>query len=439
MQRTARPVSLYADIRGPYIKTTLQNLATASVATVKKTDPNAMYRKGTSGIGTYCLAIEGMFAAEYDNVREIFTPEQRTGLPMRVCQESLVDFAGTLRELHTHIKTHLMTDCFLAFEIIEVVSNMAHALEVRGLDINQSIEDALRPIHETAKSSIRVMLEDTRSRITNIPSLPPDGAPLPLIPEVMTRLQTLTAYQTPLSSLLHSLGESGWRASLSTLTTPSTTSPISPPKPYPGSQNLLPIYIADTIDALVTNLDPKAKSLIKTKSTQGVFLLNNLALIDRGIAVSPPLNTLIPDATRLRLEAQRKKAANLYADAWREPSIHLHDVQYTNRTSATSSSTNTPLGAADSAAIVKGMSSKEKDATKEKFRLFNASFEELVQRHRALKMEREVRPVLAREVQSLIEPLYARFWDRYHEVDKGKGKYVKFDKAGLGTLLAGLA
>lgn len=31
----------------------------------------------------------------------------------------------------------------------------------------------------------------------------------------------------------------------------------------------------------------------------------------------------------------------------------------------------------------------------------------------------------------MIEPLYARFWDRYHEVDKGNGKYVRFDKGSL--------
>ena len=50
-----------------------------------------------------------------------------------------------------------------------------------------------------------------------------------------------------------------------------------------------------------------------------------------------------------------------------------------------------------------------------------------------------MRSQLAREVQAMIEPLYGRFWDRYHEVDKGKGKYVKFDKGGLAGLLAGLS
>ena len=59
------------------------------------------------------------------------------------------------------------------------------------------------------------------------------------------------------------------------------------------------------------------------------------------------------------------------------------------------------------------------------------SFDDLVSRHKAYRMEKEVRVLLVREVQRVIEPLYGRFWDRYHEVDKGKGKYVRYDKSSL--------
>ena len=80
----------------------------------------------------------------------------------------------------------------------------------------------------------------------------------------------------------------------------------------------------------------------------------------------------------------------------------------------------------------------EKKQPSAKFRLFNASFDELVSRHKSLHMESEVRANLAREIQSLIEPLYARFWDRYHEVDKGKGKVVRYDKGALAAMMASL-
>ena len=53
-------------------------------------------------------------------------------------------------------------------------------------------------------------------------------------------------------------------------------------------------------------------------------------------------------------------------------------------------------------------------------------------------MEREVRGALGREVQGVLEPLYGRFHDRYHEIDKGRGKYVKYDKAAFSAQLAAL-
>jgi exocyst complex component 7 len=54
-------------------------------------------------------------------------------------------------------------------------------------------------------------------------------------------------------------------------------------------------------------------------------------------------------------------------------------------------------------------------------------------------MEKEVRAMLSREAQQMIEPLYGRFWDRYHEVDKGKGKYVKYDKGSMSSIFLNLA
>jgi len=139
-----------------------------------------------------------------------------------------------------------------------------------------------------------------------------------------------------------------------------------------------------------------------------------------------------------RIETFRKRGTSVYLDAWRETSQHLLDVQYTSRGSG--GSARPPSGGpVDSAAIIKSLSSRDKDTIKEKFKSFNATFDDLVARHRALYMEREVRGALSREVQAVIEPLYARFWDRYHEIDKGRGKYVKYDKGSLSAQLSSLA
>jgi exocyst complex protein 7 len=85
------------------------------------------------------------------------------------------------------------------------------------------------------------------------------------------------------------------------------------------------------------------------------------------------------------------------------------------------------------------LTAKDKDAIKEKFKNFNTAFDDLIARHKSLRMEAEVRRGLGKDVQMFIEPLYARFWERYHEVDKGKGKYVKYDKGQLSSILASLS
>ena len=84
---------------------------------------------------------------------------------------------------------------------------------------------------------------------------------------------------------------------------------------------------------------------------------------------------------------------------------------------------------------MKALSSADKKGIQEKFKSFNTSFEDLVARHKTYAMEAEVRTQLSKEVQNIIEPLYNRFYDKYREIDKGKGKYVKYDKAELNRAL----
>ena len=183
-------------------------------------------------------------------------------------------------------------------------------------------------------------------------------------------------------------------------------------------------YCIDTIDMLLSTLEQKGKTLLKGKSALGVFVANNATVVDRmirGSDLQPLLASRMAD-----VDKWRKNGFQLYSIAWREPSAHLLDVQYTNRGQRPPSGTAAVI---DSSAIVKGLSNKDKDAIKEKFRLFNTSFDELVAKHKSLHMEREVREALSRQVRQMIEPLYCRFWDRYHEIDKGKGKYAKYNKS----------
>ncbi|KAL4918189.1 Cullin repeat-like-containing domain protein [Aspergillus aurantiobrunneus] len=423
-------LKIYADIRGPYITTSTQNLAIASVNTLKRKATDGPYRQGTNGIGIYSNALENFVYAEWEAITRIFTGDHK-GLALQMtCRSAMSEYSKTLREINQYVRSNLMTDCFLAFEVIKIVTAMSYNVDSKTGELKSLFLEALRPVRETAKSSLSELLEETKRKAASIPMLPPDGGPVPLVNEVMSSLTTLTGYSGPLASILTSLGDGNWRST-------SHASTSTPLDVSPDSSTLLSHFILDMIEALMISLESRSRALHRTKAVQGVFLSNVFCIVDRSIRSSPELAKYLgaPDSIS-RIDTFRKRATSTYLDAWKETSHYLLDVQYTSQ----GRGGNRPQsgGAVDSSAIVKSLSSRDRDAIKDKFKSFNASFDDLVARHKSFYMEREVRSVLAREVQAVLEPLYARFYDRYHELDKGRGKYTKYDKGSLAAQLAGL-
>ncbi|CZR62300.1 probable exocyst complex protein EXO70 [Phialocephala subalpina] len=427
-------LQLYASVRGPYLTYCLQNLSAASINTAKKKSPDAVYRQGTNGMGSYASGMEGIFLAEYDNICALFSRDEWGKVFNLTCQQAISELSRTLRELNSHIKANLTTDCFLAYEIIEIMSNLSSSLESRTGELKPSFAGALKPIRETGKGSLADLLEDTRRRVANLPTIPLDGATVPITTETMTRLHNMVDFLRPISSIMISIGDGGWKSNAASNNSSDQIPSLNSFDVSADGKQIFAHYCIDTIETLLNALDQKAKPLLKGKPTLGVFIANNATVIERMIRTSelqPLLSARMAD-----IDKWRKNGAQMYSLAWREPSTHLLDVQYTNRGGQRPQSGSAQ--AIDSAAILKGLSSKDKDAIKEKFRLFNTSFDELVAKHKSLTMEKEVREMLARQVQQMIEPLYGRFWDRYHEVDKGKGKYVKYDKSGISAVFLSL-
>ncbi|KEZ46510.1 Exocyst complex protein EXO70 [Scedosporium apiospermum] len=421
---------VYVDIRSPYLLSSLSNLATASVNTAKKKTLDAVYRAGANAIGSYATAMEGMFLAEYDNICNIFTRDEWGPLFQAVCQASIAELARTLRELNLHVKAHLNTDCFLAYEITEVMANLSGRIETRTGELKAALAAALKPVRETAKASFAEVLEETRRKAIGLQTLPPDGAPIPLVSEAMQRLQNMAEFLGAISGIMISIGDGGWRSSAMAKRAGDRAPSLASFDIGADGKEIFVNYCIDTIDTLLTTLSQKATALLRGKSTQGVFLGNCVVIIERMVRDSDLLPLLEPRMAML--DQWRKKATALYTDTCKDISTHLFDVIHTNRAQRPTSSQ------ADSASILKGLSTKDRDSIKSKFQAFNTSFDEMVARHRTYSMEREVRQMFARAVQQMLEPLYNRFWDRYHEIDKGKGKHVKYDKSSIAAVFMSL-
>ncbi|KAI9710375.1 MAG: exocyst complex component exo70 [Bogoriella megaspora] len=423
----------YADIRGEYLASSLQNLAAATVTTSRKTSPDALYKSRDCTIDKYAQGLEGMYVAEYDSICNIFPREDWTRVLNATCQASINDFAKTLRELNAHIQNHLITDCYLGFEIVDIVSNLYINLESRTGELKRPISEALKPVRDTAKLALPRLLDEIRSRIQSMQALPPDGSTVPVVTEAMTRLQAMTSFMPPITSMMRSLGDGGWSAPTNATSSSSVPTLKSFDVGADGRQ-LFQHYSSDTMETLISNLENRSRAFHKTRSLQGIFLANNVSVIERMIRTSDFQRELNPPPSKLA--TWRKNAEKMYTDAWQDAAKHLLDVQHTTKTVGRPPSG--PTASSDSATIVKGLNSKEKEAIKEKFKLFNTAFDELVQRHKSYRMEPEVRQSMAKAVEAVLGALYMRFWDRYHEIDKGKGKYVRWDKNQMNQVLASL-
>ncbi|KAI8624304.1 exocyst complex protein exo70 [Xylariaceae sp. FL1651] len=423
-------VKIYADVRGAYLSQTLVNLAYASVNTAKKKSSDAIYRSGTNGIGMYAQAMEGLFVAEYENVCNIFMRQDWGPAFQTACQAPLAELARTIRELNNHIKAHLSTDCYLAYEVTEIMSGLSSNLETRTGELKATLAAALKPVRETGKMSLAELLDDTKRKVAMIQVLPSDGSPIPIVSETMQRLQTMVDFLRPISSIMISLGDGGWKSAAASNTSTDAIPSLASFDIGADGKEIFAHYCTDTLDILMSALEQKAKLLLKGKFVLGVFLANSVTIIERMIRDSD-LKPLL-EGKLGGLDGWRKKAKSFYSEACKDVSMHLFDVIHTNR------SQRPPSGSNESASIVKALSSKDKDSIKSKFQAFNTSFDELVARHKSYSMEREVRQMFAKDVQQVLEPLYNRFWDRYHEVDKGRGKYIKYDKSAIAAVFLSL-
>ena len=423
---------MYADIRGSYMARSLATSAAASMSTARKQNQSELYKRGMCGIGPYTSALEGMLASEFDNIRNIFPREDWGRVLLSTSRSALSDFGKTLRDLNTHIQTNLMTDCFLAYEIIEIISGLMRRLDAKLPDMKKPIAELAQPVRDTARNSLTKILEDTKTRVQALISLPMEGSAIPLTVDIMTRLQVFPQYLGTITTIMASIGDGNWTPS----SPPSSTAPslrsFDGSLSGPESNALFARYCSDMLETLVSALDSRARLLIKSQQVQAIFMCNNISVIENMIRTSE-LGSLL-GTVQQRVDTWKSKHLKLYLASWSQASSQLLDVQYTNRASGRPASS----GAPDSATVVRGLSAKERDIIKEKFRAFNGAFDALVANHRGAKMEPDVRVLLGSELQHVIDPLYNRFWDRYHEVDKGKGKYVKYSKTEMASIFAGL-
>lgn len=427
----------YIEVRGQYMADSLKSQSMAAISTSKRRTMDAgIYREQTSGVNYYADALEGMILAEFASISQVFRGQDAGRILTQTSQPSMTVLTNTFRELNGVIKARIMQDFPLSYEIIDKVTPISYRVESKTGQLRPQFQEALRPIRESARLSLTEVLIQTRTRVEKTGTLPNDGSVIPMVQETCLRLRALAIFDRPLNALLSSVGDGGWKINPSANAASNTSLPL---QLTPSAENptLTSHYMLDLVDTLLNALEARAMQpgSLNTSTLQGSFLLNSVVLIKRAVAKDADLSRYLaisPHNERLNLWS--KKAAKIYMAKWDDVALELFDQVSSKSGSAGQRTSGSAL---DSAQIVKSLSSKDKDKIKDKFKNFTSQFDELVARHKALHMEPETRGLLAKDIQSKLGALYVKFWDRYHEI--GKGKVAKYSKTEMAQMLASLA
>ena len=307
------------------------------------------YEKGSNGIGMYTSALESIFDAEYENVCHLFPSISWQTVYHSTTAGAMAVFKRTLVDLNTYITRNMTTDVFLAYEIIECVHPDSQRLKVKTGEAREFTE-ALKPIRLTAQSSFSHILEDLKRQGSALVVLPVDNTVADMTKDTMARMQNIAIYQNSITGLLVALGDGNWKRPFDPTAPGLSTFDVG----ADGSL-LLSHFLLEVVDQLISELETKAFALIKKKSHMSVFMVNNVTFIETSIRRSD-LSKIMTATSLAKVERWRKDAVKMYMEGWKECAAHLMDVTYTAKAQQHSLSG-------------KGLSSKERENVKEKFKV----------------------------------------------------------------------
>lgn len=167
----------------------------------------------------------------------------------------------------------------------------------------------------------------------------------------MSRIRRLTDYKITVTNLLIALGDKNWNRPDSAAL-PSNLAPMLFDVSADGN-HLLSNYLMDVIETLVSQLEGRARMMIKKNATVAVFMINNISYIENVVRKSELWGVMSATGNNgaKKIEALRKKFVEMYLEGWKECAAYLMDVTYIKQGSKMS------------------LSTRDKEAVKEKFKV----------------------------------------------------------------------
>jgi exocyst complex component 7 len=284
----------------------------------------------------------------------------------------------------------------------------------------ESIYEQAAEIRSRLVHAVRGIISEFESRVLHDPSKTPvpGGTIHPLTRYVMNYSNLISDYKVTLSELIISRPSACSRVS----SEGNEATPAFPDLDLPDPHSQLPLaaHLVWIIVVLEQNLESKA-ALYKDVPLSHLFMMNNVHYIVRKVRDSSELRVLIGDEYLRRLTGKfRQAATNYQRTAWLKILNCLRDE-----------------GLYVSGGFSSGIS---KSALRERFKAFNAAFEEA---HRIQSgwyvPDTQLREELRISVSEKLLPAYRSFHGRFqHPIENGKHPelYIKYSVEDLEIAMA---
>ena len=348
----------------------------------------------------YTSTVLSMLDVEHSIIAQLFPPQLIGEIDVRTCIQPLQDFKTTFSALNAHVRSHLSSDLFLAYELLEQIRIAIRSLNAPEKEPPGQQVELLSALHEDIRSTALMgtadFIEDIRRKSTEILALPPDCRVTDLTMEVILKVRTLLSFSEILSELLADIGEGRW---LKPSSAPMNRANIDEAGNVDTSLWLLTKFIMDIAEVLLGCLDGKAKALLRKSMSHGLFMLNNIVYMRQSLSSLDLGSDTVP--MNEMLQKAQKRALDSYLDGYKNCVEHLLDVTYVRG------------GIGGSINKRSSLSNKEREQIKDKFKGFNTEFDEIVRLNRVFVVQDSgLRSQLLNEIQRVVVPLYSRFYDK---------------------------
>ncbi|CAN8302486.1 unnamed protein product [Cochlearia groenlandica] len=409
-------VQVYSSVRRDVLDECLMTLGLEklSIEEVQKIDWKSMDEKMKKWIQAVKIAVRVLLAGEKKLCDEIFSSSDSSkevcfNETTKSCVMQLLNFGEAVA-----IGRRSSEKLFRILDMYDALANVLQSLEVMVTDcfVCNEAKGVLEALGDAARGTFVEFENNVRTETSKRPTT--NGEVHPMIRYVMNYMKLIVDYAATLNLLLENDESDG----------------------LPGddcSEEMSPLAkrILRLITSLEANLEEKSK-LYEDGGLQHVFLMNNIYYVVQKVKDSELGKLLGDNWVRKRRGQIRQYATGYLRASWSKVLSALRDEN---------------MGGSSSGSPSYGQrsgfsSNSSKMALKERFRGFNASFEELYRLQTAWKVpDPQLREELRISISEKVIPAYRAFYGRNKSQLEGgrhSGKYIKYTPDDLESYLPDL-